>query len=76
MIEKNQRNLKKRATSVTNVFYMQYDGSLWNKLQRDLSNSRKKSRKSEKSVTSVTKGLYRQYGGSLCNRLQRDLSND
>ena len=55
MIEKNQRSLKKRATSVTNVFYMQYGGLLWNKLQRDLSNSRKKSRKSEKKRNKCNK---------------------
>ena len=36
-----------------------------NRLQRDLSNVRKKSEKSEKSATSVTKVFYMQNGGSL-----------
>ena len=58
----SEKALKKSATSVTKVFYMQYGGSLCNRLQQDLSNDRKKSEKSEKSVTNV---FYMQYGGSL-----------
>ena len=66
MIQKNQGSLKKSATSVTKAFYMQYGGSLCNRLQRDLSNGKKKIQGgSKKSATSVTKVFYMQYGRSL-----------
>ena len=36
---------------------MQYGASLWNKLQRDLSNERKKSEVSEKKRNKCNKGI-------------------
>ena len=45
---------------------MQNGASLRNKLQRDLSNDRKKSEVSERKRNKCNKGiLYMQYGGSL-----------
>ena len=61
-IYKKSEKSKKRKKCNKYIF-RQNVGSMLNKLQRDLSNDRKKSEKSEKSATSVTKVFNMQYGG-------------
>ena len=66
MIEKNQRHLKKSATSVTKVFYICSMVVHCETNCNGLFNGRKKFRVAlKKSATSITKVFYMQYGASL-----------